>query len=137
MAKTLKTLTADIVAAYVGANRVSSDALPSLISETYAALSNVDGAAPAIDVQTVKATPAQIRKSVQESVLISFEDGRPYRTLKRHLTMRGLTPESYREKWGLPFDYPMVSPGYAKRRSEVAKATGLGKTIRRSGEGAK
>ena len=70
--------------------------------------------------------PVSIKKSISASHLISMEDGRPYKSLKRHLTARGLTPAQYREKWSLPFDYPMVAPNYSKARSELAKALGLG-----------
>ncbi|MDI4659402.1 MucR family transcriptional regulator, partial [Xanthobacter autotrophicus] len=74
-----------------------------------------------------KPSAAEIRRSVGRDALISFEDGKPYKTLKRHLTGRGLTPEQYREKWGLPRDYPLVAPDYAERRSLLAKAIGLGR----------
>ena len=72
--------------------------------------------------------PVSVKKSISASHLISMEDGRPYKSLKRHLTARGLTPAQYREKWSLPFDYPMVAPNYSKARSELAKALGLGQT---------
>ncbi|MDB5558985.1 MAG: transcriptional regulator, MucR family, partial [Enterovirga sp.] len=68
-----------------------------------------------------------IKKSITPDYLISLEDGRQYKSLKRHLSGRGLTPEQYRTKWGLPADYPMVAPSYAKQRSELAKALGLGR----------
>ena len=79
-----------------------------------------------------KLTPAQIRRSIREDVLISFEDGKPYKQLKRHLSSHGLTPHAYREKWGLPPDYPMTAPSYSAQRSALAKAAGLGKRTRRS-----
>jgi predicted transcriptional regulator len=78
--------------------------------------------APAVE----KLTPSQIRKSITPDALISFEDGKPYKTLRRHLTIRGLTPEAYREKWGLPRDYPMTSASYSEQRSKLALALGLG-----------
>ena len=74
--------------------------------------------------------PVSIKKSVTPDFLISLEDGRRYKSLKRHLKGRGLSPEQYREKWGLPRDYPMVAPNYAKQRSELAKASGLGQLRR-------
>ena len=74
----------------------------------------------------VKLTPAQGRRSIQGEHLISFEDGRPYKALKRHLTSLGMTPEEYRAKWSLPADYPMVSPEYSRKRSELARSMGLG-----------
>lgn len=77
--------------------------------------------------ETAKATPAQIRASVQPDYLVSFEDGRQYKTLKRHLHTHGLTPAAYREKWGLPADYPLTAASYSARRSALAKANGLGK----------
>ncbi|SFM89788.1 ROS/MUCR transcriptional regulator protein [Methylobacterium pseudosasicola] len=73
-----------------------------------------------------KPTPAQVRRSVQQDGIVSFIDGQAYRTLKRHLTAKGLSPQSYRERYGLPADYPMVAPSYAERRSALAKAIGLG-----------
>jgi predicted transcriptional regulator len=72
-------------------------------------------------------SPAQIKASIKPDELVSFEDGKSYKTLRRHLTGYGLTPEQYREKWGLPRDYPVVAPNYSARRSELAKANGLGK----------
>jgi predicted transcriptional regulator len=72
-------------------------------------------------------TPAQIRKSIRPDVLVSFEDGKPYRTLKRHLTRFGLTPDSYRAKWGLPPDYPMTAPSYSETRRALAVERGLGR----------
>jgi predicted transcriptional regulator len=82
----------------------------------------------------VKATPAQIRKSITRDALISFEDGKPYKTLKRHLTTFGLTIEQYRAKWGLPADYPTVAPSYSEARSAMAKALGLGQGGRKPKE---
>lgn len=76
--------------------------------------------------ETVKATPKQIRDSIKLDGLVSFEDGKTYKSLKRHLHKYGLTPVEYRAKWGLPADYMMVSPEYSARRSELAKASGLG-----------
>ena len=76
----------------------------------------------------VREPPVSVKKSITANHLISMEDGRPYKSLKRHLTARGLTPAQYREKWSLPFDYPMVAPNYSKARSEMAKAIGLGQS---------
>jgi predicted transcriptional regulator len=116
---------ADIVSAYVSNNTVSATDLSNLIQSVYGAL----GAAgkPMVEAAPeTKATPAQIRKSITDAGLISFEDGKTYQSLKRNLSTRGMTPEQYREKWGLPRDYPMVSPSYAAKRSELAKSMGLG-----------
>ena len=119
-------LTTGIVSAYVSNNHVQGAELATLIASTHAALSGIGQgnviAAPA----TEKLTPSQIRKSVTTDALISFEDGKPYKTLRRHLTIRGLTPEAYREKWGLPRDYPMTATSYSEQRSTLAKNLGLG-----------
>lgn len=123
----LVTLVGEIVAAYVANNSVPPAALPELMASVHGALASLTGrpqaeAPPAIE----QPTPAQIRKSVQEDGIVSFIDGRSYKTLKRHLTAHGLTPERYRERYGLPEDYPMTAPGYAAQRSALAKAIGLG-----------
>lgn len=120
-------MASDIVVAYVAHNHVATSDLPALIGKVHAALLALaeGGAAPAEE-----ATPAisavQIRKSVQHDRLISFIDGRAYKTLKRHLTANGLTPDAYRARFGLPSDYPMVAAAYSERRSSLAKAHGLG-----------
>lgn len=121
-------LTADIVAAYVSNNSVPVSALPELLGSVHAAISGLTsgGSAAAEADKIQKATPAQIKKSITPDHLISFEDGKPYRTMKRHLTLRGLTPETYRAKHGLPADYPMTSAGYSAARSALAKQLGLG-----------
>lgn len=127
-------LTAEIVANYVANNSTSVSDLPALIKATHDALAGVgapEAAAPA-DAHP-KATAAQIRKSITPDALISFEDGKPYRTLKRHLTTMGLTVDEYKAKWGLPKDYPTVSPNYSEARSQMAKALGLGKGGRGAG----
>lgn len=126
-------LTTELVSAYVLYNPVPSSQLPNLIKNVYAIFSNMmnadtaDGSYRAQD----KANLSQIRRSIMPDALISFIDGKPYKTLKRHLTSHGLDPSSYRERYGLPSDYPMVSPDYAERRSEIAKASGLGATASR------
>ena len=118
-------LTAQIVAAHVSHNDVSRESLPSLIHEVYRTLNGV-GNAPAIVVE--KQLPAvPVKKSVFADYLICLEDGKQLKMLKRHLaTAYGMTPEQYREKWGLSADYPMVAPNYAKHRSSLAKRIGLG-----------
>ncbi|TXN75769.1 MucR family transcriptional regulator [Methylobacterium sp. WL18] len=119
-------LTIGIVSAYVSNNHVQSAELATLIAATHAALSGIgQGNTTAASVAD-KPTPTQIRKSITADTLISFEDGKPYKTLRRHLTIRGLTPEAYREKWGLPRDYPMVTATYSDHRSKLALALGLG-----------
>jgi predicted transcriptional regulator len=128
-------LAADIVGAYVAKNNIPASELPGLIAATHAALMKLS--APPAAVVEKTAPPVPIRKTVTPDYLISLEDGRQYRTLKRHLAGRGLTPEQYREKWGLPPDYPMVAANYAAQRSELAKSIGLGQprkgTARKTG----
>ena len=120
-------LTADIVSAYVANNSVPVPDLPSLLSGVHAALAGLGHTTGSSEPEFKKATPAQIKKSITPDALISFIDGRSYKTMKRHLTAHGLTPERYRARYGLPDDYPMTAPGYAERRSEIAKAIRLGK----------
>ncbi|MHC2017724.1 Ros/MucR family transcriptional regulator [Methylobacterium sp. CM6247] len=121
-------LTADIVAAYVSNNSVPVSALPELLSNVHAAVSGLatgENGAVAED-KIGKLTPAQIKKSITQDALISFEDGKSYKTLRRHLTLRGLSPEAYRAKYGLPADYPMTAPNYSAQRSALARSLGLG-----------
>ncbi|WP_205825108.1 MucR family transcriptional regulator [Methylobacterium terricola] len=117
-------LAADIVSAYVSKNNVPGSELPALIRSTYAALTKLS-APPAPEAEK-PTPPVPIRKTVTPDYLISLEDGRQYKSLKRHLTSRGMTPADYRQKWGLPHDYPMVAANYAAARSELAKSSGLG-----------
>ena len=124
----LGALTADIVSAYVANNSVPQSELPTVIASVHAALQNL-GAPKAAEVERPE-PPVPIKKSITPDYLISLEDGRGYKSLKRHLTGRGLTPDQYRQKWGLPSDYPMVAPNYAKQRSELAKSLGLGQLRR-------
>lgn len=121
-------LAGDLVSAYVANNSVPVSELPNLIGRIHAVLNGlVDGTSPQPTTEIErKATPAQIGKSVTSDALISFIDGKAYKTLKRHLAVHGLDPKSYRERYGLPVDYPMVAPGYAEQRSKIAKAIGLG-----------
>ncbi|PIK71082.1 MucR family transcriptional regulator [Methylobacterium frigidaeris] len=122
-------LAADIVSSYVANNNLQVADLPGLIASVHASLAALgQPAAPA--VEETRATPAQIRKSVTPDHLISFLDGKPYRSLKRHLTSQGLTPAEYRQKFGLPHDYPMVAASYAAQRSALAKSLGLGQRRR-------
>jgi predicted transcriptional regulator len=122
-------LAADIVGAYVTKNNVPASELPNLIAATHAALAKLS-APPAPEAEK-PTPPVPIRKSVTPDHIISLEDGRSYKSLKRHLTSRGMTPAEYRQKWGLPHDYPMVAANYAAQRSELAKSSGLGQ-IRRN-----
>lgn len=118
-------LTADIVAAFLEGNKVAADELPALIRAVHDSLAAPD-APPAAPETPIRLTPAQMRKSITPNGLVSFEDGKTYQTLKRHLTTRGLTVQAYKDKWGLPKDYPMTSSAYAAKRSALAKAAGLG-----------
>ena len=124
-------LTAQIVSAHVSNNVVSPDALPSLIQEVYKTLSGV-GKEP---VQPDSPQPAvPVKKSVSAEYLVCLEDGKKLKMLKRHLkTAYNMTPEQYRERWGLPPDYPMVAPNYASHRSSLAKQIGLGTRPRNGG----
>lgn len=124
-------LAVDIVAAYVSNNSVPPSDLPGLIGTIHNALDTLSTAGRASNAPVEKLTPAQIRKSVTHDHIISFEDGKPYKTLRRHLTLRGLSPEAYREKWGLPRDYPMTAASYSAQRSELARALGLGQQRRK------
>ncbi|CAO4146351.1 Ros/MucR family transcriptional regulator [Methylorubrum aminovorans] len=131
----LVTLTADVVSAYVSNNHVQSADLPKLLGEVHEAIRSVTlSGRPSTETGPPKATPQEIRKSISHDFLVSFEDGKPYKTLRRHLTLRGLSPEQYRAKWGLPNDYPMTSASYSEQRSELARALGLGQQRRRVAE---
>jgi len=110
-------------------NSVPAAELPKLIKSVHAALITLQPSAPVAtpEADVEKPTPAQIRKSVQHDGIVSFVDGRTYKTLKRHLTSHSLDPKGYRERYSLPADYPMVALSYAERRSALAKAIGLGR----------
>lgn len=133
-------LTADIVSAYVSNNSVTANDLPALIGEVHAALGRLTGKVEDAPVEVQK--PAiSVRKSITPDYIICLEDGKKFKSLKRHLrTQYNMTPEQYREKWGLAADYPMVAPNYAEARSKLAKEMGLGqqrrKTTTRRGRGA-
>ena len=118
-------MTAEIVANYVSGNTIARPDLPALIQSVHAALSNIDGPEIEAAPSQTKLTTAQIRKSITPDALISFEDGKPYKTLKRHLSTNGLTIEEYKAKYGLPADYPTVAPNYSAARSAMAKSLGL------------
>ncbi len=117
-------LTTEIVAAYVSNNPVQSSELSNLIRSVHETLQGLTG--PAVEVTEAK--PAiPVKKSVTDDYIICLEDGKKFKSLKRHLRAKyDMTPEEYREKWGLPYDYPMVAPSYARKRSKLAKQMGLG-----------
>ena len=125
-------LTADLVSAYVSNNSVRPADIAELIASTHAALAGLSqgaaAAAPAIETPT----PAQIRKSITPDALISFIDGKPYKTLKRHLTGNGMTIEEYRERYGLPRDYPSTAANYSAMRAEFARNAGLGQNRKKA-----
>ena len=123
-------LAADIVSAYVSNNSVRAADLPDLLKSVHNALSSLANPPPPAAEETPKATPAQIKKSITPEALISFIDGKPYKSLKRHLTTQGLTPDAYRAKFGLPPTYPMVAESYSAARSRLAKSLGLGQMHR-------
>jgi predicted transcriptional regulator len=129
----LPELVANVAAAYFANSHVTVTEISTVIHEVASALSKVGGG-PVEEPHTAgangerprRATAAQVRGSIRDEGLVSFEDGRLYKTLKRHLSLRGLTPSQYREKWGLPLDYPTTAPSYSARRSELAKSLRLG-----------
>jgi predicted transcriptional regulator len=124
-------LAADIVSAYVSNNSVPMGELPSLINEIHSALMRVTGSAalPAQEAQKPAVAP---KKSVTSEYIVCLEDGKRFKSLKRHLrTQYNMSPDEYREKWNLGSDYPMVAPAYAKARSALAKQMGLGQQRRR------
>ena len=127
-------LAADIIAAYVSNNSVPVAELPALLGNVHAALNGLasDSSQAATEEQVEKATPAQIRKSITPDALISFIDGKPYKTLKRHLNKYGMDFQAYRARYGLPSDYPSTAANYSAQRSELAKSLGLGQQRRKA-----
>jgi predicted transcriptional regulator len=127
-------LTAEIVSAYVRNNTVPAVEIPALINQVHSALTRVGGGGG--DAVAEPQKPAvSIKKSITPEYLVCLEDGKKFKSLKRHLrTQYGMTPEQYRDKWNLPADYPMVAPNYAAARSQLAKQMGLGQQRRRGGK---
>ncbi len=119
-------LASQIVSAYVAHNPVPVAELPRLIERVYATLSEIEGA-PVAEPKSELKPAVPVRKSVTEDHIVCLEDGKKFKSLKRHLRTRyDMSPEEYREKWGLAPDYPMVAPNYAKQRSDLARKMGLG-----------
>ena len=119
-------LTAELVAAFVSNNAVSAADLPSLITNVYQTLGSLDTEQEPEPEPLVPVVP--VKKSITPDYIICLEDGKKLKMLKRHLNRAyGMTPEEYRERWGLPSDYPMVAPNYSKKRSSLAKDNGLGR----------
>ncbi|MDQ3077247.1 MAG: MucR family transcriptional regulator [Pseudomonadota bacterium] len=128
---TLITLTADIVAAHVSNNSVAVNDLPQLISNVHGALATLTGASNAPEARPEPKVP--IRSSIKPDYIVCLEDGKRLKMLKRHLmTHYQMTPDQYRQKWGLASDYPMVAPNYAEQRRTLAKAIGLGTKRRKT-----
>ncbi|MBX3430736.1 MAG: MucR family transcriptional regulator [Hyphomonadaceae bacterium] len=121
-------MAADIAAAYVSANPMQPQDLPALIRTVHSALLEVSGVVGAA-IEAAPEPAVSIKKSVTADYIICLEDGKKFKSLKRHLRTRyAMTPDEYRAKWSLPHDYPMVAPNYAKERSNLAKRMGLGQT---------
>jgi predicted transcriptional regulator len=124
-------LTASIVSAYVGNNTIASADIPGLIGQVYSALTRVSNGQATMAGEPIKPAVA-VKRSITAEYLVCLEDGKKFKSLKRHLRAQyDMTPERYREKWGLPPDYPMVAPNYAAARSQLAKQMGLGRQRRR------
>src|SRR5437588_1436980 len=124
-------LTAEIVSAYVSNNSVAAAEIPNLINQVHSALLRVSGGQVKVEREALKPAVA-IKKSITPDYLVCLEEGKKFKSLKRHLrTQYNMTPEAYREKWGLAPDYPMVAPNYAAARSQLAKQMGLGQQRRR------
>ena len=121
-------MVAEIVSAYVANNTVQAADLPRLIESVHTALTDVDQ--PGVQTDRSGLKPAvPVKKSVTDDHIICLEDGKKFKSLKRHLRTRyDMSPDEYRDKWGLPRDYPMVAPNYAKQRSQLARKMGLGQT---------
>ena len=128
-------LAADIVSAFVSNNSVPVTELPALIGNVHAALTNVASGSTQQPAEEPKAPAVSIKKSVQPDYIVCLDDGKRFKSLKRHLrTTYNLTPDQYRAKWGLARDYPMVAPNYAAARSELARRMGLGARRRKTPE---
>ena len=121
-------LTADVVKAFVANNAIPASELKALVESVYTAFARLSNAQTPQPAPAPLATPSMIRESVTPDYLVSLENGKRYRTLRFHLAKMGMTPEAYRQKWRLPPDYPMVAATFAARRSELAKASGFGKS---------
>jgi predicted transcriptional regulator len=130
----LLTLTTEIVSSHLSNNSVPAAEIPALIERVFKTLSHVGGESAPVTVSSERPQPAvPIRKSVMADYIVCLEDGKKLKMLKRHLkTAYNMTPEQYRDRWGLAADYPMVAPNYAKQRSKLAKDIGLGTSGRQS-----
>ena len=135
MSKSTTELAAEIVGSFVSHNSIPKSELPDLIKSVHGRLKQIEEGSEAASAQPEPRTPAvPIRKSVTPDYLICLDDGRRFKSLRRHLGLLGMTPEQYRAKWGLPSDYPMVAPNYAATRSALAKKIGLGQARKKDDE---
>ena len=124
----LRELTAEVVSAYVSNNSVPMNELSGLISQVYSALGSTQGEAPSQQPSEKPKPAVPVKKSVTDDYIICLEDGKQFKSLKRHLSSKyDMTPEEYRQRWNLPADYPMVAPSYAAARSKLAREMGLGR----------
>jgi len=131
----LLTFTTEIVSAHLSNNQVSADEIPALIQKVYRTLANVNGEGGSISSSERPQPAVPIKRSVTPEYIICLEDGKKLKMLKRHLkTAYDMSPEEYRDRWGLPADYPMVAPSYARQRSKLAKDIGLGTRGRPAGK---
>ena len=132
----LRELTAEVVSAYVSNNSVPMSELPSLISQVHSALGSTQGEAAAAQPAERPKPAVPVKKSVTEDYIICLEDGKQFKSLKRHLSSKyDMTPEEYRQRWNLPPDYPMVAPAYAAARSKLAREMGLGRKAKTPAKG--
>jgi predicted transcriptional regulator len=134
MASDLTLITADLVSLYLVNNNVGPNELPGLIRSVHSALEDIDR--PAAPAAKMIEPPVPIETTVTPDYIVSLEDGKHYKTLGRHLHTRGLTPDQYRRKWGLPPDYPMIAPSYAAQRAELARRGSFGRKLPAEGDGA-
>ena len=123
----LLAMTTGIIANFVANNRVTPEELPGLVATVHGSLSRLsEDTEPEIEIAPARLTPAAVRKLIQPDGIVSLIDGRKFKSMRRHLTFQGYTPQTYRDHFGLPSDFPMVAPEYAAQRSALAKAAGLG-----------
>lgn len=122
-------LTADIVSAYVAKNPVPVSELPALIDSVHQSIIGLGSPRTAPEANQPLKPAVNPKKSVFDDHIVCLDDGKKFKSMRRHLSMLGMTPDEYRAKWGLPSDYPMVAPAYAKARSELARSMGLGRKV--------
>ena len=130
----LTAMAAEIVAAFVSHNALPAAELPALLQTVHAGLAKIASGAKAPEEPPVLIPAVSIRQSIKADYLICLDDGKKFKSLKRHLAALGMTPEQYRAKWNLPADYPMVAASYTAQRSELAKSFGLGHLGRKTGK---